>query len=95
MSRLSSSVCLGLVLVGAGLMSVAMFLHPMSPEDFLGLAFSDPLRTMADDQGSAPAVLFWGGTLVGIAGFAGLLARLVAALRRGAHLVSPHRLPAH
>jgi hypothetical protein len=97
MSKLSKDkgIFLGLVLTGAGLMSVAMFLHPMSPEDFLGLAASDPLQTVAEHQGGMVALFFWAGALVVIAGFAGLATRLIVALRRGVHLVSPRRLPAH
>ncbi len=97
MAGLSSNkgMYLGLTLAGVGLMSVAMFLHPMSPEDFLGQVSSDPLQTVAELQGSGAALLFWAGAVIGAAGFTGLGVRLLAKLRRAGHLVSPHRLPAH
>jgi hypothetical protein len=88
----NKEACLGLALTGAGLMSVAMFLHPMSPEDFLGQVASDPLQTVMALQGNELAALFWVGAMVGATG---LVAGLSGALRRGNHLVSPHRLPAH
>jgi len=96
MSGLSSNkgVCLGLVLAGIGLMSVAMFLHPMSPEDFLGSVLSNPLQTVADTQGGAAALLFWAGVPVSLAGAAGLASCLAMSLRRP-HLPFSHRLPAH
>jgi hypothetical protein len=97
MPKLSSNkgIVLGLILTGAGLMSVAMFLHPMSPEDFLSQVASDPLQTVTELRGSGAAALFWAGTLIGVAGFTGLVVRLLAASRRDSHLVSPGRLPAH
>ena len=96
MHTLSSNkgVSLGLMLAGIGLMNVAMFLHPMSPEDFLGLALSNPLQTLADTQGGAAALLFWVGVPVSLAGIAGLASCVAAAMRR-LHLAHAHRLPAH
>lgn len=96
MSGLSSNkgICLGLMLAGMGLMSVAMFLHPMSPEDFLGLALSNPLQTVVDAEGSAIAMLFWTSAAIFLTGVAGLVVRLRNALRR-MHLTHLHRLPAH
>ncbi|HEX7645607.1 MAG TPA: hypothetical protein VF450_01085 [Noviherbaspirillum sp.] len=97
MSGLSSNkgVCLGLILAGVGLSSVAMFLHPMSPEDFLSLSLSDPLQTVAGLYGRVPASLFWSGVLVGMSGLPGFAVRFAVALRRSLHLDSRHRLPAH
>jgi len=83
-----------LMLAGMGLMSIAMFLHPMSPEDFLGSAFSNPLQSIADAEGGMIALLFWGSSLAFLIGVAGLAAQLVNTLRR-MHLNHPHRLPAH
>jgi hypothetical protein len=44
---------------GSGLMSMALFIHPISPEDFLALACSDPLQTLKDDYGIQAAMMFW------------------------------------
>jgi hypothetical protein len=96
MSGLSSNkgIFLGLMLSGVGLMSVAMFLHPMSPEDFLGLVLSNPLQTIADAEGGLVALLFWGSALVFLIGLAGLVVRLMDALHR-LRLIHLHRIPAH
>ena len=44
---------------GSGLMSMALFIHPISPEDFLALACSDPLQTLNDAYGIQAAMMFW------------------------------------
>ena len=89
-------ICLGLMLAGIGLMSVAMFLHPMSPEDFLAAVLSDPLQTVADAEGSAAALVFWASVMVFLAGAGRLAASLFAALRRqGADFMSRYRALAH
>ncbi|MBV8634663.1 MAG: hypothetical protein JO002_09260 [Burkholderiaceae bacterium] len=97
MSKLSSKsgMYLGLMLAGVGLMSVAMFLHPMSPEDFLGLVLSDPLQTVTEIHGREAAALFWGGALVGIGGAASLAVHLFALLRAAALHISLSHAPAH
>lgn len=61
---------------GLGLLNLALFLHPMNPMDFLALAFSDPLQTVANQYGHAMAVLFWLSlmlTLSGLLGCSGIL----------------------
>lgn len=40
-------------------MSFALFLQPMSPDDFLVLVLSDPLETVRAAYGIQAAVLFW------------------------------------
>ncbi len=52
------------ILLGFGLMNVALFVHPMNPEDFLYLVFSDPLATVLDAQGGDVALFFWGSLLL-------------------------------
>ena len=72
------------LMTGFALMNVALFVHPMSPEDFLGLAFSDPLQSIVDAQGGAMALFFWfsaGLALSGLVGLVGLLASSQFALR--------------
>ncbi len=71
---------LTLMLIGFALVNVALFLHPMSPEDFLELAVNNPIATVVDPQGSSMALVFWGGILLSLAGVAGLLERI--SLRR-------------
>lgn len=56
MSRRKYVIC---IWVGLQLMSFALFLHPMSPEDFLMLAITAPLDTITDQNGSAMAFGFW------------------------------------
>ncbi|HSY28065.1 MAG TPA: hypothetical protein VK832_11210 [Burkholderiaceae bacterium] len=62
------------MMTGFALMNVALFAHPMSPEDFLGLAFSDPLQSIADAQGGAMAIFFWISSALALSGLVGLLA---------------------
>lgn len=61
-------------IIGFALMNVALFLHPMSPEDFLGLAFSDPMQGIFDAQGGAMAIFFWISFALALTGLLGLLA---------------------
>jgi hypothetical protein len=58
---------------GFALTNMALFLHPMSPEDFLGMAFSDPLLTVLDENGCRMAVFFWGGVSMMLIGLVCLL----------------------
>jgi hypothetical protein len=76
------------MLTGFTLTNVALFLNPMSPEDFLGLAFSDPLLTILDTNGSGAAVFFWISLSVMLFGLLGLLSRSLYF-----HRVSPARKP--
>jgi len=62
------------LIAGFTLANVALFLHPMSPEDFLGLAFSDPMQSVFDAEGGAMAIFFWISATLGLAGLSGLLA---------------------
>jgi hypothetical protein len=66
-------VCLYCILAGFGLMNVALFLHPMSPEDFLAVAFSDPVSTLLDANGRETALFFWGSMTVMLFGLLGFL----------------------
>ena len=87
---LSRHTALTSTLVGFALINVALFLHPMSPEDFLELALVDPIATVAGAaQGSMMAVLFWCGIVLFLAGIAGLPERMN--LRR--HAAGGRRLP--
>jgi hypothetical protein len=52
-------VWLLLLAIGFTLMNVALFLHPMSPENFLDIALSNPLQSVSDTQGGGVAVFFW------------------------------------
>lgn len=61
------------LMTGFALMNVALFLHPMSPEDFLGLAFSDPMQSIFDAQGGAMAIFFWISFALALSGVVGLL----------------------
>ena len=61
-------VWLLLALIGFALMNVALFLHPMSPENFLDIALSDPLQSIADTQGGNVAMFFWGSVVLTILG---------------------------
>jgi hypothetical protein len=69
------------LMTGFALMNVALFVHPMSPEDFLGLAFSDPLQSIVDAQGGAMAIFFWISAALALSGLVGLLASSQFALR--------------
>jgi hypothetical protein len=73
--------------IGLQLMCFAMFLHPMSPEDFLQLAFSAPVETVNEQVGSEMAFGFWIGLLVLLTGLLGLvdIAHLFKNLRRTKH----------
>lgn len=68
---------------GFALMNLALFLHPMSPEDFLRIAFSDPLHSVFDAQGGGMAIFFWTSAALALSGLVGLLtsSRLVRHLR--------------
>jgi hypothetical protein len=61
MNRLEAnrSAWVFMLIVGMVLVSVALFLHPMSPEDFMSLALSDPLQSVLDAQGGNMAIFFW------------------------------------
>jgi hypothetical protein len=56
---------------GCVLMSFALFLHPMSPRDFLALALSAPFDSMRDSYGIQAAALFWISMIVVCVGMAG------------------------
>lgn len=57
-------VWLLLTAIGFTLMNVALFLHPMSPEDFFDIALSNPWESIADLQGGGVAMFFWGSALL-------------------------------
>lgn len=50
--------------IGLQLICFALFLHPMSPQDFLSLAINAPLETLSQSQGFAMSIGFWIGLLV-------------------------------
>jgi hypothetical protein len=62
------SVWLLLALIGFALVNVALFLHPMSPENFLDIALSAPLQSVADIQGGNVAMFFWGSVALTVFG---------------------------
>ena len=88
---INKGICLGLILAGIGLMSAALFLHPMSPEDFLEVLLSNPLQTVGDVQGGSLALMFWASAATCLAGMAGLSLCLLAIVNRHLHLASRHR----
>jgi hypothetical protein len=47
------------VFFGFFFMFIALFLHPMSPENFLNLVVTAPWQTVAYAHGVQAAVLFW------------------------------------
>ena len=63
------------VLAGFTLMNLSLFLHPMSPADFLELAISDPLVTVLEPNGNGIAAIFWFSVALMFAGVLGSLAR--------------------
>ncbi len=91
LSPIRRRVWLSGLLCGFALMNVALFLHPMSPEDFLQLAFSDPVLSVFDAQGAGVAVFFWGSAALTFAGLIGLLAssHLLNRLLPGSKAVAP------
>ncbi len=92
---INKGIYLGLILAGTGLMSAALFLHPMSPEDFLDLVLSNPLLTLGDAQGSGLALLFWASAAVCLAGVAGLAWHISSSAYRSLQPTSRHRALAH
>jgi len=52
------------VFFGLFIMCIALFLHPMSPENFLGVVLTIPLQTVAYAYGLQTAVLFWVGLVL-------------------------------
>lgn len=96
MRSLASSRRYGLFFISMGslLMMVALFLHPMRPEDFLALAFSWPQEVFLGAEGTRAAILFWVSLLLQAAGGIGCLMAFAAArrLRRRARAASH---PAH
>ena len=63
-------------------MSIAVFLHPMSPQDFMDSALSDPIATLFD-QGAPMAMAFWTSLVVA-------LLAVVLMLRHSTLLRPPH-----
>lgn len=47
------------IVIGVGIMSFALLLNPMAPNDFLILAFSAPLETIREAYGIHSAASFW------------------------------------
>jgi hypothetical protein len=78
------------LIVAMALITVALFLHPMSPEDFLSLAISDPLQSVLDPQGGNVAIFFWLSTALAALGLSGMLAQSFLFRRLFRHL--PRRL---
>ena len=71
------SLCAGLCL-----MSFALLLHPMSPEDFLLLSLVSPQVTLQSAYGIQAAAMFWISTIPTAIGMAGLLYRIACVVRR-------------
>ena len=61
------------VAVGFCIMSFALFLHPMNPNDFLMLALLAPLETIRESYGIQPAASFWISIALISAGLVGLI----------------------
>jgi hypothetical protein len=56
-------------------MCLALFLHPMSPENFLLLAVTVPLETLSESYASGMAQLFWASAtlvIIGLFGWTGV-----------------------
>jgi hypothetical protein len=81
------AICIWL---GLQLMCFALFLHPMSPEDFLQQAFTAPFDTIGEQYGAEMAFGFWSGLAVLLIGLFGWIdiAHLFKNLRR----TKPHSL---
>ncbi len=92
---INKGTCLGLILGGIGLMSTALFLHPMSPQDFLDVVLSNPLLTLGQAQGSGLALLFWASAAVCLTGLAGLIVHLFLLAHHGEQRPSRQRGLAH
>lgn len=60
--------------IGFALINAAMFLHPMSPEDFLGQVSTSPLAMLIDAPGGLMVLFFWFGMSVCLAGIVGFIA---------------------
>ncbi len=65
-----AAYCVG---IGLWVMSVALFLHPTTPQDFLALAFSTPLETINATDGNCAAAAFWSGIMFVFAGLIGFI----------------------
>lgn len=83
MRSLESYRCYGLFFISMGslLMMVALFLHPMRPEDFLALAFSRPREIFLGAEGTRAAILFWVSLVLQAAGGIGCLMAFAVARR--------------
>lgn len=79
-----------LILLGGGLMPLALFLHPMSPENFLALIVSRPWESLGESYGMRAALLFWAGLAAGMAGAAACLYSFFPpyAARRQVHVLT-------
>lgn len=73
--------CLFFIAMGSLLMLVALFLHPMRPEDFLSLAFSQPQEIFLGVEGARAAILFWSSLLLQATGVVFRLVAFAAAWR--------------
>ncbi len=58
-SSKSSRRFVNCIAVGFCVMSFALFLDPMNPNDFLALALSAPLETIRESYGIQSAASFW------------------------------------
>lgn len=76
---------------GLGLMSMALFIHPMSPDDFLGWIWSDPLQTLSEPYGIQAALMFWTSVALAGIGVAGGLACLIRGKRRTMYSLTQNR----
>jgi len=70
---------------GFVLANFALFLHPMSPQDFLGTLFSDPVATFHDERDLGTVVVFWCGALMALFGLAGTLTNFLVHLSGRIH----------
>jgi hypothetical protein len=70
-NRRKYAIC---ILAGLQVMSFALLLHPMNPEDLLALAAKDPMATITDQYGFGMARMFWFSLILILVGLCGWVA---------------------
>lgn len=92
---ISKHACRSAIGIGFALINAAMFLHPMSPEDFLTQLLADPFVLLFDIPGGLMTVVFMAGFAIFLAGAIGMASRWIR-LQRIAHgAVAPWGAPIH
>jgi hypothetical protein len=77
------------------LINAAMFLHPMSPEDFLTQLLADPFGLLFDIPGGLMTVVFVAGVAIFLAGAIGTTGRWIRFQRIGHGAAAPWGAPIH